>query len=102
MCGSKVVDEARFCPQCGFALPRTPAQEKQKPVERPSASEQAAADPFSHTVPADPKELDRIRDMIAQKQQGPAVAVAVAAVPIRERTLGTTKAIEAVEEQDPP
>ncbi len=79
-CEADVVADARFCPHCG------------KPVADPEEDEapKTVADPFSHTMPADPGELERVRALIAKSNAD--------GVPVRERQAGSTKALKATPE----
>lgn len=93
-CAAEVVREARFCPHCGSPLAAIPVAAPAaavaittKPEEEDEDAPNTVADPFSHTMPADPAELDRVRALIAQDSSE--------AVPVRERHLGRTKALEA-------
>lgn len=92
-CREEIPDEARFCPLCGAAR-----EAGERPsVPRSEVAPPTIADPFSHTAPADPEELARVRAMIEAKQQESNVSV-------RERQFGSTKALSAEEDRrtEPP
>lgn len=100
-CSEDVPAEASFCPHCGtrFDTPKSVPP----PASASAAVGPVAADPFSHTMPADPGELARLSDMIAA-QRSKAPLPPPAPVPVRERQFGRTKALEAVEDRrtEPP